>query len=124
MPLITCDRRTFLRATAAAVVADRFDIMRSYQQPLRRVSGVAAANELASLVGATAWINSSPVTAPSLGGKVVLAQFCTFTCINWLRTLPYTRAWAERYQPFGLVVIGSTRRSSLSSETSTTCVAP
>ncbi len=100
------DRRTFLRATAAALLAGRLDVFRSYPRPLKDVSGLATANELASLAGATAWINSRPLTAASLTGKIVLAQFGTFTCINWLRTLPYIRAWADRYKPSGLVVIG------------------
>jgi thiol-disulfide isomerase/thioredoxin len=59
-----------------------------------------------SLDNATEWLNSPPLTAADLRGKVVLVQFWTYTCINWLRTLPYVRAWAERYQDQGLVVIG------------------
>ena len=62
--------------------------------------------ELASLGSATAWLNSEPLTAHSLRGKVVLIDVWTYTCINWLRTLPYVRAWAEKYKPLGLVVIG------------------
>ena len=53
--------------------------------------------ELPSLGGATAWLNSPPLTAADLRGKVVLIDFWTSTCVNWLRTLPYVRAWAERY---------------------------
>lgn len=49
----------------------------------------------------------APLTAESLRGRVVLVQFCTYTCINWLRTLPYVRAWAEKYAGQGLVVIGA-----------------
>jgi thiol-disulfide isomerase/thioredoxin len=56
--------------------------------------------------GATGWVNSEPLTAADLRGRVVLVNFWTYTCINWLRTLPYVRAWAERYQDHGLVVIG------------------
>jgi hypothetical protein len=59
-----------------------------------------------SLDGATAWLNSPPVTPAGLRGKVVLVAFWTVTCMNWLRTLPYVRAWAERYKDRGLVVIG------------------
>jgi thiol-disulfide isomerase/thioredoxin len=62
--------------------------------------------ELASLERATAWVNSPPLTASSLRGKVVLIDFWTYTCINWLRTVPYVRAWAEKYRDEGLVVIG------------------
>jgi thiol-disulfide isomerase/thioredoxin len=56
--------------------------------------------------GATGWLNSPPVTAGGLRGRVVLVQFWTYTCINWLRTLPYLRAWAGNYQDQGLVVVG------------------
>ncbi|MFL5701930.1 MAG: redoxin domain-containing protein [Ktedonobacteraceae bacterium] len=59
-----------------------------------------------SLSGATAWLNSPPLSAADLRGKVVLIDFWTYTCINWLRTLPYVRAWAEKYQEHGVVVIG------------------
>jgi thiol-disulfide isomerase/thioredoxin len=59
-----------------------------------------------SLDNATEWLNSPPLTAADLRGKVVLVQFWTYTCINWLRTLAHVRAWAERYQQHGLVVIG------------------
>src|SRR5262245_20206946 len=61
---------------------------------------------LASLERADAWLNSPALTAEGLRGKVVLIDFWTYTCINWLRTLPYVRAWAEKYQDQGLVVIG------------------
>lgn len=59
-----------------------------------------------SLGGATGWVNSRPLTADDLRGKVVLINFWTYTCINWLRQLPYIRAWAEKYGDQGLVVIG------------------
>jgi thiol-disulfide isomerase/thioredoxin len=63
--------------------------------------------ELPELGGATTWLNSEPLTPAGLGGKVVLVQFCTYSCVNWLRTLPYVRAWDERYRDEGLVVIGA-----------------
>jgi thiol-disulfide isomerase/thioredoxin len=59
-----------------------------------------------SLSGANGWLNSQPLTAASLRGKVVLVDFWTYTCVNWRRTLPYVRAWAEKYKDQGLVVIG------------------
>jgi thiol-disulfide isomerase/thioredoxin len=59
-----------------------------------------------SLTGATEWFNSPPLTAAGLRGRVVLVDFWTYTCINWLRTLPYLRAWADKYKDHGLVVIG------------------
>jgi thiol-disulfide isomerase/thioredoxin len=61
---------------------------------------------LPSLGGATGWLNSPPLTTAGLRGRVVLVDFWTYTCINWLRTLPYLRAWAEKYKDQGLVVIG------------------
>jgi thiol-disulfide isomerase/thioredoxin len=62
--------------------------------------------EMPSLGGATGWLNSPPLTPESLRGKVVLVDFWTYTCINWLRTLPYIRAWSEKYKDQGLVVLG------------------
>ena len=56
--------------------------------------------------GAAGWLNSEPLGPYELHGKVVLANFCTYTCINWLRQLPYVRAWAEKYRDRGLVVVG------------------
>lgn len=58
------------------------------------------------LTGATGWLNSPPLTREGLKGKVVLVQFWTYSCINCLRTIPYVRAWAEKYKDRGLVVIG------------------
>ena len=58
------------------------------------------------LSGATAWINSQPLTFASLRGKVVLVDFWTYSCINCLRTLPYIKAWNEKYKDSGLVIIG------------------
>lgn len=55
---------------------------------------------------AAGWLNSEPLTADDLRGKVVLADFCTYTCINWLRTLGYVRAWSEKYADQGLIVVG------------------
>jgi thiol-disulfide isomerase/thioredoxin len=62
--------------------------------------------ELSSLGSATEWLNSKPLTADSLRGKVVLIDFWTYTCINWQRSAPYVRAWAEKYKDQGLVVVG------------------
>ena len=74
---------------------------------LVRGIGIAGDSELQALRGATAWLNTPPLSADGLRGKVVLVDFCTYTCINWLRTLPYVRAWAEKYGEHGLVVIGA-----------------
>jgi thiol-disulfide isomerase/thioredoxin len=67
---------------------------------------IAGQSELASLERANEWLNSPPLTASALRGKVVLVDFWTYTCINWLRTLPYVRTWAEKYKDRGLVVVG------------------
>jgi cytochrome c biogenesis protein CcdA/thiol-disulfide isomerase/thioredoxin len=61
---------------------------------------------LPPLLGAVQWLNSPPLTAESLKGKVVLVDFWTYSCINCLRSIPYVRAWAEKYKDQGLVVIG------------------
>src|SRR5262249_34006419 len=62
--------------------------------------------DLPSLDGATGWLNSPPLTPAGLRGNVVLVNFWTYTCINWLRQLPYLRAWAGKYAGHGLVLIG------------------
>jgi cytochrome c biogenesis protein CcdA/thiol-disulfide isomerase/thioredoxin len=62
--------------------------------------------QLPSLAGATAWLNTAPLTAPALRGKVVLVDFWTYSCINCIRALPYVREWADKYKEHGLVVLG------------------
>ena len=70
-------------------------------------TGAAAGPQmLPDLSGAVGWLNSSPLSGDSLKGHVVLVDFWTYSCINCLRTLPYIRAWAEKYKDSGLVVIG------------------
>lgn len=59
-----------------------------------------------SFEGANGWLNSGPVSLNELRGQVILVNFWTFTCVNWLRTAPYIRAWAEKYKDQGLVTIG------------------
>ena len=61
---------------------------------------------MSALDGATSWLNSEPLTAEELRGRCVLVDFWTYSCVNWLRTLPYVRAWHERYRDRGLVVVG------------------
>jgi cytochrome c biogenesis protein CcdA/thiol-disulfide isomerase/thioredoxin len=68
--------------------------------------GETGPETLPDLSGAVAWINSPPLTPAALKGKVVLVDFWTYSCINCLRTLPYIRAWAEKYKDAGLVVLG------------------
>jgi len=62
--------------------------------------------EFPPLDGTTEWLNTAPLTRTELRGKVVLIDFWTYSCINWRRTLPYLRTWAEKYKDQGLVVIG------------------
>jgi thiol-disulfide isomerase/thioredoxin len=98
---ILCDRRRFLGAAAitmagAAGLADA--------QPIELSPSVEG--EMPSLSSATNWLKSKPLTASQLRGKVVLIDFWTYSCINWRRTLPYVRAWAEKYKDHGLVTIG------------------
>jgi len=69
-------------------------------------SGTLPQGPLSAFSRASGWLNSLPLAAAALSGRVVLVQFWTYTCINWLRTLPYLRAWARRYASAGLVVIG------------------
>jgi thiol-disulfide isomerase/thioredoxin len=70
-------------------------------------TAVVTQGHLPSLDGATGWLNSRPLTTAELRGKVVLVDFWTYTCINWLRTLGYVRAWAEKYEDHGLVTVGA-----------------
>jgi thiol-disulfide isomerase/thioredoxin len=68
--------------------------------------GISLEDGFPSLAGATGWLNSPPLTPAALRGKVVLVDFWTYTCINWLRTEPYVRAWSQAYRDDGLVVLG------------------
>jgi len=67
---------------------------------------LAFEGRLPGFEAAAGWLNSPPLTPDELRGKVVLVDFWTYTCINWLRTLAWVRAWAEKYENDGLVVIG------------------
>src|SRR5262249_6785189 len=75
-------------------------------QMISEAAQLPVEGRLPSLAGATGWLNSPPLTAEELRGKVVLIDVWTYTCINWRRTLPYLRAWIARYQQSGLVLIG------------------
>jgi hypothetical protein len=67
---------------------------------------ISSAGRLPGFAGATGWLNSAPLGEDDLRGRVVLTDFWTYTCINWLRTLGWVRAWAERYADHGLAVVG------------------
>ncbi len=95
------DRRRFIGAAVAAVAVVGIGGAECAIGAVR----LPVEGKLPSFGGATAWLNSGPLTAADLRGKVVLVSFWNFTCINWLRQRPYVRAWAETYQDRGLVVI-------------------
>jgi thiol-disulfide isomerase/thioredoxin len=67
---------------------------------------LASEGRIPGFDGATGWLNSPPLSVADLQGKVVLVNFWTYTCINWLRTFGYVRAWAKKYADQGLVVVG------------------
>ena len=73
---------------------------------LRSAGSLPVEGHVPGFDGATGWLNSPPLTAADLQGKVVLTDFWTYTCINWLRTLSYVRAWYEKYKDEGLIVVG------------------
>src|SRR4051812_16042784 len=101
------DRRRFLGTTMTALAAGRLGILGSAAAQVSCAAvGKSGPGELPAFDGATEWLNSRALTPSCLRGKVVLVQFWTYTCINWLRTEPYIRAWAERYTDHDLVVVG------------------
>jgi thiol-disulfide isomerase/thioredoxin len=82
-------------------------IVRSIVHHLPGDSGdLPVEGQLASFAGATGWLNADALTPEGLRGRVVLVDFWTYTCVNWLRTLPYVRAWDEKYAAQGLTTIG------------------
>jgi thiol-disulfide isomerase/thioredoxin len=103
MPLLTRPivhgRRHFLQTGALTLGAVQLGLAGRPQASQR------LPREVAAMANAPEWLNSPRLTASSLAGKVVLVDFWTYTCINWLRTLPYVRAWSQKYQP-DVAVIG------------------
>jgi thiol-disulfide isomerase/thioredoxin len=100
------ERRTFIGAAAAALGVAGLGVIGSAVRQMASAAGLPNEGAIPPLSGATEWLNSPPLTLASLRGKVVLIDFWTYTCVNWLRTLPYVRAWAEKYRDQGLVVVG------------------
>jgi thiol-disulfide isomerase/thioredoxin len=104
---INPNRRYFLTTMFKTIAATQLGMLAcTKQHTTLATTELPIKGELPSLVGAIAWLNSQPLTVDELRGKVVLINFWTYTCINWLRQLPYVRAWAEKYKDRGLVVIG------------------
>ncbi|HEX8399999.1 MAG TPA: thioredoxin family protein [Pyrinomonadaceae bacterium] len=100
-------RRNFLTTAFKTVAAVQLGTLGcTIQNATPAAIQLPTEGELPSLGGATAWLNSPPLTAENLRGKVVLINFCTYTCINWLRQLPFVRAWNRKYKDQGLLIIG------------------
>jgi thiol-disulfide isomerase/thioredoxin len=92
---------------SAAATAARPGLLRTIAHRLAgEDAGLPVEGTLASFDGATGWLNSPPLTPEALRGKVVLVDVWTYTCINWLRTLPYVRAWDAKYRDKGLTIVG------------------
>jgi thiol-disulfide isomerase/thioredoxin len=99
-----------LAALLASAIGTPVEALAQDKSVARQVTAAAVQlpieGELPSLGGVTEWLNSPPLTVAGLRGKVVVIDVWTYTCINWLRSLPYVRAWAAKYKNQGLVVIG------------------
>jgi len=94
---------------AAAVIAALtvgFGVANPSPVGAQEAPSIVGSSPLPGLSGATGWLNSAPLTAKQLKGKVVLIDFWDYSCINCIRAIPYIRAWAEKYKDSGLVVIG------------------
>jgi thiol-disulfide isomerase/thioredoxin len=92
--------------SGSMMAASSGGMLRAAQPVSENAPPLPVEGQLPSLNGAVQWLNSPPLTAQSLRGKVVLVDFWTYSCINCLRSLPYVKAWAEKYKDQGLVVIG------------------
>ena len=98
MPAQSLHRRSALRLAASSLAIATADAIAA---PFW-----SQASALKPLEHAKLWVNTAPIAPAALQGKVVLLDFWTYSCINCLRTLPYVKAWAQKYEPHGLVVIG------------------
>jgi thiol-disulfide isomerase/thioredoxin len=98
-------RHGLVGASSVTLASADFGLLDEADTPWSAEAG--SEGSMPSLDGATAWLNSPPLKSDELRGNVVLVDFWTYTCINWLRTLPYVRAWAQKYRDHGLVVIGA-----------------
>lgn len=106
MPAVLHWRKMKLSIIAALAVILSCTSASAPPAPAQEAPSIVGSSPLYSLAGATGWINSAPLTAKQLKGKVVLVDFWDYSCINCIRAIPYIRAWAEKYKDSGLVVIG------------------
>ena len=105
---INLDRRRFFCTAAMTVGVTRLGMITSaYAQTgkPKTAAQLPTEGQMPSIGRVTEWLNSKPLTASDVRGKVVLINFWTYSCINWRRQLPYVRAWAEKYRDQGLLVI-------------------
>jgi len=100
------DRRGFVGKVAAGLTSGAAGLLGLGLPAPAPARTDSADRGLAALGMATTWINSPPLKPADLRGKVVLVQFWTYTCINWMRSQPYVRAWSDHYKDDGLVVVG------------------
>lgn len=108
--IVTKAHHILLAAILAVVIGSPVDAITKDKGVVQKATPLAARlpveGTVPPLAGATDWLNSRRLTTARLRGKVVLVEFWTYSCINWRRTMPYVRAWAEKYKDHGLVVIG------------------
>ncbi len=106
MPVVSYRQKLKLSLMAAVAVALCGMVATLLEVKAQEPPSIVGSSPLPGLSGATGWINSPPLTAKQLKGKVVLVDFWAYSCINCLRSLPYIEAWAQKYKDSGLVVIG------------------
>ena len=93
-----------IRVVSGPPAADRSSVLD--EELVRTVMVDSSGEAMPPLDGATRWLSSPPLSKADLRGRVVLVNFWTYSCINWIRTLPHLRAWWDAYRDSGLVVIG------------------
>jgi cytochrome c biogenesis protein CcdA/thiol-disulfide isomerase/thioredoxin len=101
---VGADRGVLTRVSQASTTGLESRLLTRFD--LQAAQSISAPTRMPELSGATGWVNSAPLTRAALKGHVVLIDFWTYSCINCLRTLPYLRAWDERYRDSGLIVLG------------------
>jgi thiol-disulfide isomerase/thioredoxin len=106
MRLKPCFLAATITGAITAPIALPAQNMSEVRHMLPALTQEARSSDLSLLAGATDWLNSRPLSVDDLRGKVVLVNFWTYTCINWLRSYPYIAAWSQKYRDQGLVVIG------------------